>query len=262
MNADPIEFRRDAAVGLCRRDIAPQLDFYLRDFNAWLARQPLRVYLERPNLVAAVQLPPAATAPAGARAIVKRFGWRSPLQRWLRFGRDGRALRSFRTAQALRGAGVETPAPVIAWERRGRAGGESFYITDEIADAIPLRRALAAAEPQAAAALARRLARLLRAMHDAGIYHRDLTLGNVLIHADAAPARPIYLIDLSRAIRLRRLPLALRWLDLARVNLQELWPVFFEAYCEGRPDWRRRRGLLAGLIWLRRRRVDLRKALR
>lgn len=261
MDHTPVAFRRDGAVGVCRRELEPRIDFFVRDFKAWLTRAPARVYLERPNLVAAVRLP-AAAAGTELPTIVKRFGWRSPFHRWLRLGRDGRALRSFRIAQALLRAGVSTPPPLIAWERQAAGGIEAYYIAEEILDALPLRKALAAATPEAAADLTRRAARLVRAMHDAGVYHRDLTLGNFLTHSDAALGHPIYLIDLSRATQLERVPLALRLADLARINLQNLWPVFFETYCEGRPDWLARRRLLAGLIWLRRRRVDLRKALR
>jgi tRNA A-37 threonylcarbamoyl transferase component Bud32 len=134
----------------------------------------------------------------------------------------------------LRDAGVATPRPLIAWERSGAdPANQGYYISDEIPEAVTLRQWLKSSEvpePEITA-LSMELARLVRGMHDAGVLHRDLTIGNFLVAPKPFEGNRIFLIDLSRAIHLGHVPLPLRLMDLARMKLFDLWPAFFEAYC-------------------------------
>lgn len=232
----------------------------------------MNVFLERPNFVAALHLPPMIRIPesspertAELPVVLKRFGWRSPLHRIVRSLTGSKAIRSFLIGMTLRNVGVGTPRPLIAWERRGAgAMNQSYYITEEIVDATNLRLILQSStvlEPERTALLTE-LARLVRGMHDAGILHRDLTLGNFLAAPKPVEGRRIFLIDLSRAVHPGRIPLPLRFMDLARMNLQESWQEFFEAYCEGHPGWKACRPLLRSFIWLRRRKMGFWKRMR
>jgi len=265
-------FQRGAVQGVCIPEIEPHLSFFAGGFEGWLAGQPMRRFLERPNFVAGLRLPPtirisgpASDRTAGFPVVLKRFGWRSPFHRLIRPLTGSKAIRSFRTAMILREHGVVTPRPLIAWDfKDGGTPSASYYITEEIPDAITLRAILKSSKnlESERPALSAELARLVRGMHDAGILHRDLTIGNFLVAPKPVDGSRIFLIDLSRAVHLGRVPLPLRLIDLARMKLLDLWPDFFAAYCTGRPGWKAWRPLLNFLIWLRRRRMDLWKKMK
>jgi Lipopolysaccharide kinase (Kdo/WaaP) family len=259
-------FQRGLIKGLCVPELESHLDFFAKGFEEWLAVQPLRVFLERPNRVVSLRLPPTVLTPAsssegaiGSSVVVKQFGWRSPLHRILRPLAGSKAIRAFRIAIRLREAGVSTPRPLIAWDRRDRGTRSASYcITEEIPDAATLRelrRSPSAFESERVTLLPD-LARLLREMHDAGILHRDLTIGNFLVSPKPIEGHRLFLIDLSRAVNPGRLPLLLRFPDLARMKLLELWPDFYKAYCAGHPEWESFWPILNVLIRLRRWKMD------
>ena len=254
-------FNRNRIQGICAAEIEPHLDFFTGAFKEWLAGRPMRVFLERPNRVFSVKLPMEDRA-----VVVKEFGWRSPLHRLVRPLTGSKAIRSFRIAMTLREAGVATPRPLIAWDLKdGGAMTDSCFITEEIPDAITLRQILKSPMILGTErmALLTELARLVRGMHDAGILHRDLTIGNFLVAPKSVEGGRIFLIDLSRAVHLGRVPFPLRLIDLARMKLLDLWPDFFTAYCADRPDWKTWwRPLLRSLVWIRRRRMDLWKKIK
>jgi tRNA A-37 threonylcarbamoyl transferase component Bud32 len=258
------EFNRNRVQGICAAELEPHLAFFTEGFEAWLTSRPTRIFLERPNRVVGLQLPPGIFD-VGTRVVVKRFGWRSPLHRLVRPLTGSKAIRSFRIAMTLWEAGLATPRPLIAWDRKG--GGtafESYYITEEIPDAVTLRQILKSVGGLETdkSTLWTELARLVRGMHDAGILHRDLTIGNFLVAPKPADGNRIFIIDLSRAIHLGRVPLLLRFVDLARMKLGDLWPDFFAAYCTGRPNWKAQRPILNFLIRLRRWKMDFRKKMK
>lgn len=121
--------------------------------------------------------------------FVKRFKAAGPLGRLRAFLAD-RALHEFRMLGLLRERGVDAPEPV-AWARRG---GESFLFTREIPGARPLREG-----PWTRRTL-EELAAFARRIHDAGILHGDLHVGNIL----RAQGR-LWLVDVHRAVALDRL---------------------------------------------------------
>jgi tRNA A-37 threonylcarbamoyl transferase component Bud32 len=255
-------FHRGAVWGVCIPGLEPHLDFFCGAFEEWLTGQPTRVFLGRPNRVIGLQLPPMIRIPefisdrtAGLPVVMKQFGWRSAIHKLARPLTGSKAIRSFRIAMTLREAGVATPRPLIAWDRKGRRTVlESYYITEEIPDAITLRQILKSPgvfETEKSALLTE-LARLVRGMHDAGVLHRDLTIGNFLVAPKPVDGNRIFIIDLSRSVHLGRVPLLIRFMDLARMKLGDLWPDFFAAYCTGRPNWKAQRPILNFLIRLRR----------
>jgi tRNA A-37 threonylcarbamoyl transferase component Bud32 len=253
-------FQRGAARGVCIPELEPHLDFFVREFHRWSAAQPVKIFLERPNRVFSVKLPIEDRA-----VVVKEFGWRSAIHKLARPLTGSKAVRSFRIAMSLREAGLATPRPLIAWDRKG--GGtafESYYISEEIPDAVTLRQILKSPGmiESERGTLLTELARLGRGMHDAGIFHRDLTISNFLVAPKPVDGKRIFIIDLSRSVHLGRVPLLIRFMDLARMKLGDLWPDFFAAYCTGRPNWKAQRPILNFLIRLRRWKMDLRKKLK
>jgi hypothetical protein len=117
---------------------------------------------------------------------------------------------------------------------------------------------------------------LVRHMHDAGLEHRDLNLGNLLVRpgTDGAGTEP-FVIDLDRA-RLHSGPLpfrlrqgALRRLERSCVKLlgdaappgRIGYGPWYEFYAAGDRELeeRFRRGVAAGHLWLRLHRAGWRK---
>jgi tRNA A-37 threonylcarbamoyl transferase component Bud32 len=104
-----------------------------------------------------------------------------------------RARGEARMLQALAQAGI--PCPRLVATVRDRSG--SSVITEEIQGAGILKDLLARGGPEARA-LVVELGRLLRRLHDAGIDHRDLHVGNLL-----AREGTLFVLDVHRAGRAR-----------------------------------------------------------
>lgn len=132
-------------------------------------------------------------------------------------------------------AGLPTMMPVAL----GQSGSNSFLITEALENctklseltlptATPagngLRRRVDTAHSAAPdrRSLVKRIARMTRTMHDAGLHHQDYYLGHLLLPNGAAagdvPPDRVYVIDLGRVRKQQ--PLAKRWIvkDLAQLN--------------------------------------------
>lgn len=191
-----------------------------------------RNYLYRAELPAAGGLIPV---------VVKQYreeGLRDRLRRALR---GSRARRAWRAARALTAAGVPTPEPLLFAESL-RAGGASFYVCRHLPGAIEARYLLRAARAGNAAesypgidleAFLRGTGELLARLHAAGIWHRDASVGNVLVVPGEEPRQmTLSLVDLARARVGVRLGLWRRTKDLSRLDLDrpDLYRPFLEGY--------------------------------
>ena len=156
-----------------------------------------------------------------------------------------KAARSFRMARDFVAAGLLTPEPLLCAETVGEAGSggaleriaeTAIFVCRALDDALELRYLLRArnAGREAGeypgidfAALLDAIAGLARRMHDAGFWHRDFSIGNLLVSPIAAPGglpeneRPleIAVLDLNRCRRLASVPVAARMRDLCRLPL-------------------------------------------
>ncbi len=194
------------------------------------------------------------TAAGRTPVVVKQFrnqGWRARLlRRW----RGSKALRSFRAARAFRAAGLPTAEAVMLIES-DRPDGPSFFVSRHLAGVVEARYLFRAANQGREReefpeidfdAFLVSLGETLRRMHDHGFFHRDLSIGNVLVAAAPAPLQ-LYIVDLNRARRHRRLGLSRRTRDLCRLALfqSEHQERFLVAYWGGPPG--RLRQALYGL---------------
>ncbi len=177
-------------------------------------------------------------------AVVKLFrnqGWRRRLERRLK---GSKAERSFRMALAVRDRGVRTPEPLLLLESK-ETEGPSIFVSRRIENAVEARymfRALKAStfavdfpglDPEA---LPRAIARTARQLHDAGFWHRDFSIGNLLVSHPSDGSVALDLIDLNRARNLGRVGVGRRTRDLCRLGFYDdrLDRLFLETYWEGR----------------------------
>jgi tRNA A-37 threonylcarbamoyl transferase component Bud32 len=166
------------------------------------------------------------TAAGERQVVVKQFRNQSRA-RWLRRRLGGsKAERSWRAALAFAAAGIPTPEPVM-WIESRQVAGPSFFVSRRLEGFFETRYFLRARNagreveefPQVdEEAFFDRLGSQLRRMHDAGLWHRDVSVGNLLVRLeDRAPT--FYLIDLNRARLGRRLGALRRSRDLCRLRI-------------------------------------------
>jgi len=127
------------------------------------------------------------------------------------------AARELYYAQYLRSAGVETPEPLAASSRQPQ-----WCATLAVENALPgdqwhsQKLADGNAGKQAIASATTALAKLVARMHGAGVIHRDLHLGNVLVVQQDQTAR-LVLTDLHRLKRRMHLSRLSRTANLAQL---------------------------------------------
>ncbi|HVR30138.1 MAG TPA: lipopolysaccharide kinase InaA family protein [Thermoanaerobaculia bacterium] len=161
--------------------------------------------------------------------VVKSFHGDSARQRLQRRRKGSKAQRSFDASVALRAAGVPVPAPVAALETTAPRGA-SFFVCEHLEGALEARylfRAMNAGRerelfPEVDTSLVlARLGRTLRRLHEAKLWHRDVSAGNVLLTGDwrSDGGGELYLVDLARTRIGTPLSASERMRDLARLPL-------------------------------------------
>lgn len=194
-------------------------------------------------------------SPAGRiEVVVKQFRNQGLRARLLRRWRGSKAERSFRAARDFQAAGLPTPSALLLVES-ARPDGPSFFVSRYLDGLVEARYILRAANrgrereefPDVDfGAFLGASGKVLRRMHDAGFFHRDLSIGNLLVAVAASAERAgtdLYLVDLNRARRQRRLGLSQRTRDLCRLALfvPEHRELFLAGYWgEGHVSWLRR----------------------
>ncbi|MDX1383325.1 MAG: lipopolysaccharide kinase InaA family protein, partial [Thermoanaerobaculia bacterium] len=145
--------------------------------------------------------------------------------------KGSRALRSWRASLAMLEAGVAVPEPVAYLEAVAPGGGASYFICELVPDALESRylfRALRAGTASKdypdvdVADFLGAVGAAMRRLHDARLWHRDLSVGNVLLTRGEGGRRdgPIYLLDLNRTRIGRRLSRSQRMRDLCRLPVE------------------------------------------
>jgi len=171
---------------------------------------------------------------AGESVAVKRFrtrGWWAKLSYRLR---SGKARRSFHNAQELIRRGIPTPAPralIEVW--RGGWLHEAYYLCADLGPAPQIRRVLLDTDFADREGHCTRLATMLAGMHAAGIWHRDMTAGNVLL-VETATGWTYHLVDLNR-LRFGPVRPARGVANLAKLEARdELRDALLRGYCQAR----------------------------
>ena len=214
-NRDSHAARRRPYAGYAERDLSPEFVAQMLTDPDALFDAPGTVTLKdsRSSTVAVITV--------GGRAVVlKRFRVKTLLVRLKNAVRPTAALRSWTLGRNLLDRGLPTARPLLVVERyrtgRPAEGYVAFEKLDDVADLAEAVRDTA--DRRVLHTWADKLGRLLRAMHDREVSHRDLKAPNVLLVgvSDPLTARPV-LLDLVGVTVGVRVTLAVRRRDLARL---------------------------------------------
>jgi len=211
-------------------------DILSKDF---LLTQATAIYKQKVNTVVRLALEEQPV-------VIKLFGWRNPLHYFLSPGMLSRAWLSWQTANSLLQAGVRTPEPRFVYTIRKKGFIQSnVYITNSLEQHYSLRKFLNSKPAiHDARKVIKDLAISLARMHEAGIFHRDLTPGNILIDEK----QQTYLVDLNRTAIRSTLTVSQRLRDLAKLNFKGKQPQFeqplvadfcdfYATECRSQVDW-------------------------
>jgi hypothetical protein len=172
----------------------------------------------------------ADRGPASCEVAVKQFRERSLRARLLRARGESKAAKSFRMASAFAAAGLSTPEPLFFAE--ATAGNPTaIFVTACLEGRLELRYLLRARNAgtdresfprMAAEAAIAAVAHYARRMHDAGFFHRDFSIGNLLLEEGptADEIADVAVLDLNRCRRQGRVSLHDRMRDLCRLPLE------------------------------------------
>jgi len=199
--------------------------------------------------------------------VVKQFRNQGFKARWRRRFEGSKAEKSWRVARYMEEHSVLTPEPVLLLESVA-PDGASLYVTRRLVGGFEARyffRALNAGRESEdfprvdVDGLLEAMGRSLRSMHDSGIWHRDVSVGNLLITANGNREPEVHIVDLNRARIGQSVSVQRRTRDLCRLRIfrQEHQDTFLRAYWQGRDRSyafkRRLYGLYHGSFLLRNR---------
>lgn len=171
---------------------------------------------------------------------VKCFGRQGLLKDILDRRAGSRARRSWQVALAMREKGLRTPRPIAFLDRwDGRRLIESYLFTELQQDSQTFKDELIrlyTTDPECAKimTLVECVARAIKQMHDAGIFHRDLGNQNILVRPDTPSSwSNVQFVDLNRASVNQSVSIAERAFDISRISLpSDFLRVFKEMYFE------------------------------
>lgn len=150
----------------------------------------------------------------GSPAVLRRYehgGVFAPLLGGRFFGRP-RPLRELAASEEARRAGVRVPEVVAAYVRPLKPyGHKGFLLTREVSRARDLVEAFRSGEPPGP--VLHRLGEEVRRLHQAGVWHADLHVKNVLLAKGA-----VTLIDFDRARVVSPVPERMRIRNLLRFD--------------------------------------------
>lgn len=156
--------------------------------------------------------------------------------------KPSKGLRHWNNASIMLLRGIGTPAPIAFYERHDNSGvRQSYYVCEYIAEAFSSRHVCAAVQRgnDDFKGLTRRqwldvLSSFICRMHNSGIVHRDLSVGNLMFQQQTDGTITPYLIDIGRArITSKGAEGRHRLLDLMRICYKLDWPnrnLFVQSY--------------------------------
>ena len=162
----------------------------------------------------------AVTLADGTRAVLRWYRRGGVMRHFIRdryFGWRPRPLAELVLTVEARRRGIAVPEVLGIRVDRARGGYRGAIVTREIAGAETLGDVVQR-DPRRdeRAAIVAAVARALRTMHDRGLHHRDLNVGNILV-SRAEGAAAVHVIDLDRARLRKTVGRSARWRALRRL---------------------------------------------
>lgn len=183
-----------------------------------LLREPsCEVLLDGRNRIGAISLP------AGDGRIIevvikefRSFGWDRLKSAFV----AGKAFKAWRGGTALLQGGILTPLPLAYLERRKSLFlDQGFFLTERIKEAEEIRFLFRNLSSKELNQLLEALASYLSHCHKKGIFHRDLSDGNILVKKDPSGKFLFYLIDTNRIRQKQRIGLFRGVKNLIRLGI-------------------------------------------
>ncbi len=215
--------RAGSVCGLAVRDLP---DDFLRELLAnpdaaftWPGAKLLKQCVS--STVAELEVP----TPTGPQAVIlKRVNMRTALDPVKNLFRSSAVRRSWLLGHGLRERWLPSPRPLAMFHRyrTGALPAEGYLLTEKVPDAVGLPEAVkACGNALVLRVWSERLARVVRAMHDRGVSHRDLKAPNVMLQGaatDPASATPVLIDLVGVRASASEVSFARRARELARLN--------------------------------------------
>jgi len=212
----------------------PELESALTRLPELIRDPKAEILLKGRNMVVAIELPSGQGRVISC--VVKSYG-SAGLQKLKTLVQASKAAKAWRGAQALAAAGIETPRPIAYLERReGGRIAESYFVADRVPGLPEIRALLRDPGPEDLRPLLASLAGSVASLHRAGLLHRDLSDGNILVRAKDSGFDFVYL-DTNRVRVRKRLGASARARNLVRLGIPPADRMFFlERYAEARGE--------------------------
>lgn len=178
------------------------------------------------------------------RLLTVKLNRPTGIKRWSYYFKPSKGLRHWNNASLMLKRGINTPEPIAYYEQLSQSGiRPSYYVCEFVPDAFSSRHVCSAIQQgeEEFQGLSRQqwfdyLAGFICRMHNSGIVHRDLSVGNLMLKRLEDGTITPYLIDIGRA-RITRKGAAgrHRLLDLMRICYKLDWPnrhLFVQCYNE------------------------------
>lgn len=194
------------------------------------------VLLKGRNTVVALDLP--LDGAHSIACVVKSYRAEG-LQRLKTLIVPSKAAKAWRRALALAAAGIETPHPLAYLERRSRGTvAESYFIAARVPSLPEIRSLFREPGPEGLRPLLTALAASAASLHRAGLLHRDLSDGNILVRAGGNRFGFVYLDTNRVRVRMRkRLGALTRARNLVRLGIPAADRMYFlEQYAAARGE--------------------------
>jgi len=211
------------------RFAGPVFGAALREFLSSGDAPAAEILLDGRNRVVAMSLPDAAGL--SVPVVVKEFRLRG-LKKAISFARKSKAAKAWRGALALTENGFLTPLPVAYIDkRRGGLIVRSLFIAERVSGGREIRDLFRESSEADLRILLGRLAPLLRRFHDAGLVHRDLSDGNILVLSAPRGVQELSFLDTNRVRRRKRVGSFGRARGLVRLGVPgNFQPDFLKMY--------------------------------
>jgi serine/threonine protein kinase len=179
----------------------PDLNAALGDCAAILGHPSTRILEESRNRVGVARI--ALDEKRTVEVVIKEFRTVG-VEKIKSLFQSSKARRAWRGSLALTEAGLGTSHPIAYLEkRRGSFLDQSYFLSEYISDTTEIRILFRELSSDALDRLLEELALFLSRCTRAGIYHRDLSDGNILVRKSNDEQNQFFLLDTNR-IRLKK----------------------------------------------------------